>query len=129
MQLLTIVAMLFVVLAVLFALQNNIPVVVSFLAWNFEGSLALVLLIALALGGLIVALASTPSTLRRQLMIARLKRRVDEMERASRKRAEDEKSDASPQALPESGYGGSVEEVPYVGLKEIVTGKGESREG
>lgn len=49
MQLLTIFAIIFTIGGVLFAMQNNIPVMVSFALWQFEGSLALVLLISLAL--------------------------------------------------------------------------------
>lgn len=83
MQLITIAAMFFAVCAVIFALQNNIPVAVTFLLWHFDGSLAIVLLLALALGAFIVALVSTPRTLRRQWAIKRLNKRVSELERAS----------------------------------------------
>ena len=36
--------------AVLFALQNNIPVTVSFFGWTFSGSLAVILFLAVAAG-------------------------------------------------------------------------------
>jgi len=80
MQLIFIAAMLFAACAVIFALQNNLPVAVTFLLWHYESSLAIVLLLSLAIGGLIVALISTPSTLRRQWEIKRLKRKISEME-------------------------------------------------
>lgn len=52
------------VIAVLFALQNTAVVEINFLFWSFEGSLALVLLIALALGAIISFFASLPSVIR-----------------------------------------------------------------
>lgn len=81
MQLLTISAMLVAVGGVVFAMQNDVPVTVTFLLWRFDSSLAMVLLLALVIGGTIVALASTPATLRRQWTISRLNKRVAELEK------------------------------------------------
>jgi lipopolysaccharide assembly protein A len=83
MQLLIILGMLVAACSVAFALQNNVPVTVTFLFWRFDSSLAMVLLLALAIGGFIVALVSTPSTLRRQWAIARQNKRIAELESAS----------------------------------------------
>ena len=83
MQLLTIAAMVFAVGGVMFALQNNVPVSVSFLLWNYEGSLAMVLLLALILGGLIIGLVSTPATVAKQWTIRRQKKQLEELERAN----------------------------------------------
>jgi uncharacterized integral membrane protein len=80
MQLISIVAMLFAILAVIFALQNNVPVTVTLMMWHFDSSLAIVLLLALAIGAVIVALVSTPSTLRRQWEIRRLNQKVSDLE-------------------------------------------------
>ncbi len=80
MQLISIVAMLSAIVAVIFSLQNNIPVTVTLMMWHFESSLAIVLLLALAVGGVIVALVSTPSTLRRQWEIRRLRQKISELE-------------------------------------------------
>jgi uncharacterized integral membrane protein len=41
------------ILTVIFALQNPIPVGVTFLVWKFEGSLALVLMLTFTLGVLV----------------------------------------------------------------------------
>lgn len=82
MQLLIISAMLIAACGVVFAMQNDVPVTVTFLLWRFDSSLAMVLLLALAIGGIIVALASTPSTLRRQWMISRLNKRVAQLEKS-----------------------------------------------
>ena len=55
MQLLVILGILFAAGAVVFALQNNAPATVVFLLWRFDGSLAIVLLLAVTLGAIIVA--------------------------------------------------------------------------
>lgn len=80
MQLMTLFAMLTAAAGVLFALQNRETVTVSLFAWSFDASLAIVLLLALAIGGVIVALVSTPSTLRRQWTIVRQQKRINELE-------------------------------------------------
>jgi len=80
MQLFIISGMLVAACGVAFALQNDAPVTVTFLLWRFDSSLAMALLLALAIGGLIVALVSTPSTLRRQWTIARQNKRIAELE-------------------------------------------------
>lgn len=71
MQLITILGIAVAVAAVAFALQNNVPVTVTFLLWRFDSSLAMVLLLALALGAIIVALVSTPRALRSQWLLSR----------------------------------------------------------
>jgi uncharacterized integral membrane protein len=64
MQLAIILAIVIAVAGVAFAVQNSVPATVIFLLWRFDSSLGVILLLTLAVGGLIVALASTPSTLR-----------------------------------------------------------------
>ncbi len=81
MQLLLIFGIVVAIGAVLFALQNNVPVTVTFLLWRFDSTLALVLLVALGLGALIAALVSTPSVIRGQWGGARLRRQVDALEK------------------------------------------------
>lgn len=85
MQLLTIAAIGFAILASTFALQNNVPVTVSFLAWSFQGSLAVVLLMALAMGALILALVSTPSILKDRWTLNRQRRRIADLEQTCQK--------------------------------------------
>lgn len=80
MQLLAIFAMVVGLGSVMFALQNNVPVTVTFLLWRFDGSLAMVLLLAIALGGVIVGLISTPATLRRQWAVHRLNKQIAQLE-------------------------------------------------
>ncbi|MFZ1444914.1 MAG: LapA family protein [Candidatus Dechloromonas phosphoritropha] len=115
---LTIIAAIFVAIAgVFFAMQNNIPVTVNFLLWRFDGSLAMVLLLAVAMGATMVALLTTPATLRRQWLVARQKRRVEELERDNELQkahiAKLEESSGAPGDI-------SASPPPYVGLKQIV---------
>jgi uncharacterized integral membrane protein len=88
MQLLVIFGILVALGGLVFALQNNVPVTVTFLVWRFDSSLAMVLLLALGIGAVIVALVSTPAALRSQWTIARMRREItslkasrDELER------------------------------------------------
>ena len=80
MQLYAIVAIIVAIASVLFALQNNVPVSVGFLTWRFDSSLAMVLLLALALGAIIIALISTPATLKRQWTINRQQKHIRDLE-------------------------------------------------
>lgn len=91
MQLLLISGIAIIIAVVVFALQNNTPVAVTFAVWRFEGSLALVLVLTLGLGALIAGLLSSPAVIRRQLATARLQRQVADLER---KLAEEEKHNA-----------------------------------
>lgn len=85
MQLATLLAIGFAILAGAFTLQNHSPVVVNLFFWSFESSLALVLLASLALGALILALVSTPAVLKDRWAIGRQKKRIEELERMCEK--------------------------------------------
>ena len=71
MQLLLIVALGLAILTVIFALQNPIPVGVTFLIWRFEGSLALVLISTFALGVIVSLLISIPAIVKRRSTISK----------------------------------------------------------
>jgi len=75
-QLITIFGIAVAISGVAFALQNNVPVTVTFLLWRVDSTLAMVLLLALALGAIIVALISTPTTLRRQWQLSRQQKEI-----------------------------------------------------
>jgi len=79
MQLQLIVAIVIAILAVVFALQNAVPIAVSFLTWKFESSLALVLLITLALGILMSLLVSVPSMIRTRKIISNQKKKIQKL--------------------------------------------------
>jgi uncharacterized integral membrane protein len=79
MQLSVIVAIIIAIAGVLFAVQNTVPATVVFLVWRFDGSLGVIMLLALALGALIVALVSTPATLRSNWTIRRQRKEIDSL--------------------------------------------------
>lgn len=80
MQIFLFIALFIAVVAVLFAVQNTDPVTVSFAFWETEGSLALVLLIALAAGALISFFVSLPSNLRTRWTIRQQRKKMNELE-------------------------------------------------
>ncbi len=58
---------------VIFALQNVATITVVFLAWQIEGSLALIIILAVAMGVLLSLLLSVPSAIEKHLKISNLK--------------------------------------------------------
>jgi lipopolysaccharide assembly protein A len=80
MQSFLIVALGLAILTVIFALQNSIPVGVTFLGWKFEGSLALVLMVTFALGVLVSLLVSIPAIIKRRSAISNQKKKIEELE-------------------------------------------------
>lgn len=118
---LTIIAAIFVaIVGGVFAMQNNVPVTVNFLLWRFDSSLAMVLLFALALGATVIALLTTPATVRRKWQLSRQSKRIAALEKDEETHkariAELEK------ALPEEAAEPAAER-PYLGLKDIMIGR------
>lgn len=75
-----ILAGLIAVLAVLFAVQNTAIVTVSFIVWSFQGSLALILLLALFAGVLICLLLLMPSLIKNRWALRQQKKRIATLE-------------------------------------------------
>lgn len=131
MQLTLILGIIFAIGAAIFAMQNNTPVTVTVALWTFDGSLALVLLMAMGLGALIAGLVSSPAMIRRQWSAARLGRQVSEFERKLNEstRRNDElqaelarlQDNASPAVEP------IIAEKPYVGLRALMAGGEETK--
>lgn len=67
--------------AVIFALQNLAPVMVSFLGWHFEGSIALIVIIALLAGIIISLLLSLSSAITGMINESRLKRHNEQLKK------------------------------------------------
>ena len=82
MQLTILIGIALAIVAVAFALQNNVPVTVTFLMWRFDSTLAMVLLLAVAFGALIVAMLSTPSVLRLQWQGTRQRKQIAALEQS-----------------------------------------------
>jgi lipopolysaccharide assembly protein A len=80
MQIFLLLSLAVAIIAVIFTVQNTTVTQISFLLWSFEGSLALMLLIALALGALFSFFASLPTLIRRDNMIRSQKKRISEAE-------------------------------------------------
>ncbi len=123
MQLMLVLGIVVAIGAVVFALQNLAPVTVTLALWTFEGSLALVLLVALGLGALIAGLLSSPAMIRGQWTIGRQRSRIAELERQlaaqeqGRRELEAELArrrtlDPAPAPTPEK---------PYVGLRALLS--------
>jgi uncharacterized integral membrane protein len=80
MQVSLIFALLVAALAIVFALQNGIPTTITFMTWTFQGSLALILLIALGVGALISLLVFLPAWVRDKWTISAQKKKLTELE-------------------------------------------------
>jgi len=73
-------ALLIAIAIVVFALQNSSMITISFLAFHYNGSLALTLIIVFTLGLLSGILISIPSLLRKGSQLREHKRRVRQLE-------------------------------------------------
>lgn len=68
-------------LAVIFAVQNPTPVTVTFLFWDFTGSLALVLIIFLVAGALISVFVSLPANISVRWTVRNQRKKIADLER------------------------------------------------
>lgn len=64
---------------VIFALQNLTTITVVFLAWQFEGSLALILVLAVFTGIVMSSLLSLPGVIKKSFQISSLRRHNDKL--------------------------------------------------
>ena len=80
MQIFLFFALIIAILAILFAVQNNAPVEVSFAVWTFEGSLALVLLVAMAVGAVISFFASLPTNIKVRWTLRNQTKKMNQLE-------------------------------------------------
>lgn len=120
MQLFIFLAALIGIMCVAFAMQNLAPVTVALLYWRFDSSLAMVLLVAFALGALVVGLATTPQAVRRQWAFHRQQKRIHELESKQAQLTGEISALTSrlPEALDAAG-----EPLPYVGLTQIFSSR------
>lgn len=81
MQALVFLALGVAIVTVVFAFQNNAPTTIQVFAWKFDGSLALVILLAVGAGALISSLASLPAILRLKWQLRSCRRQLAERER------------------------------------------------
>jgi len=124
MQLMLILGIVFAIGAVWFALQNTVSVAVTLALWQFEGSLALVLLVALGLGVLIMGLLSSPAVIRGQWTSARLRRQVIDLERqVAEQRTRNHDLGVELARLTHVSEAAEPTEKPYVGLRTLLAGE------
>ena len=87
---LLIIGLIVALLAVVFALQNSAPTVVTFLFWpTGEVSLALVLLITFAIGVIAAVLVLLPGIIKRGTQLRGLKKKVSQMDKLVNKDEKD----------------------------------------
>jgi putative membrane protein len=70
MQIFLVISLLIAIFAIVFALQNTAAVTITFIAWTFHGSLALVLILSVLAGILTGLLAMLPAVVRSRLRVS-----------------------------------------------------------
>jgi putative membrane protein len=80
MRIFLLIALLIALIAVIFALQNTQVVSINFLAWTFQSSIALEMIITLIAGVLVGILAMLPGSIRSQLQISSKKKEKASLE-------------------------------------------------
>ena len=80
MQVFLVFALIIALIAVAFAVQNTALVTVSFLFWNFNHSLAVVILLAIFAGVLISLFVSLPGMLKRSLETTNQRKKIKELD-------------------------------------------------
>jgi len=110
MPLLLIAALVVAFLAVIFALQNSAPVAVSIGIWEFEASLAIILLVTLAIGFFVGLCVALPSLIRRNLRISRQKKQVAQLQSELVETRTAAADISAPPSLPPSASDGAASE-------------------
>ena len=72
-------SILLAILASLFAIQNAVPVTVTYLNYRFEGSLAIIILASLLIGILVACAILIPLLIKKNWKISSLQRRVQDL--------------------------------------------------
>ena len=80
MQVFLVFALLIALVAVVFAVQNTALVTISFLVWDFNNSLAILILLTLFAGVLISILMSAPGWIKNRLAQSSLRKKMKELE-------------------------------------------------
>jgi len=79
MLILLIIGLILGAMTIIFAAQNTATITVAFLAWQFNGPLALVIVLAVVAGILICSFLSWPDAIRKRFMIYSLKNKNEEL--------------------------------------------------
>lgn len=77
---LAILGIIIAILAILFAIQNSTLIAISLGAWQFQESLAIILLVTLGLGIIVSSLLSIPAIIKRNWLNSRQQKKIAELE-------------------------------------------------
>ncbi len=95
--------------SVIFALQNVMVITVTFFTWQLQGSLALILLLAILMGVLITLLMVLPESIRNYFKYKNLKKENAKLEEELRKQKEltvfAKKTPANPETIAKIDQG------------------------
>lgn len=80
MQIMLVFSLVIAFIAIVFAIQNTDVTPIRFMIWESEGSLALILFIALVAGALISYLATAPGQVRSRMTISSQRKQLSEVE-------------------------------------------------
>jgi lipopolysaccharide assembly protein A len=75
-----ILALILIVLVVIFAAQNMVPVIITLFAWKITTNISVAMLCAAALGALIVMFLMIPGDIRNQFSLRSAKKKVAQLE-------------------------------------------------
>ncbi len=98
MELYLILAAILGIFVAIFAIQNAAPVTVKFLLWQFESSLAVLIIIAMLAGMLLVFLLSIPGRIKRRKEIYDKQKKIKELEKMLAECEEKQKQTAGEEA-------------------------------
>ncbi|MCX7780579.1 MAG: LapA family protein [Negativicutes bacterium] len=73
-------AFVFALVVAIFAIQNSVPVTVTFFIWNIQTSLVIVILGAATFGAMVILLLATYAQFKLRLALQRAKHRQGELE-------------------------------------------------
>ncbi|MGB9811677.1 MAG: LapA family protein [Dictyoglomus turgidum] len=70
-----------VIIALIFSMQNNTSITIYFGPWQFQGSIALILLIAFSLGFILSIISVAPTLIKNRFTISKQQKRIQELEK------------------------------------------------
>ncbi len=118
MRLYVVSALMIAFLAILFALQNTNLVTIQLFIWEYQQSLALILLGTLAIGVIVGLLVSVPAMIRRNIRISRLQTQTDSLRQQVNDQAQLLQSGSQQTTAVQQDY---EKKLHYLGVLDPVT--------
>ncbi|MGB9768940.1 MAG: LapA family protein [Dictyoglomus sp.] len=81
-----------VIIALIFSMQNNTSITIYFGPWQFQGSIALILLIAFSLGFILSIISVAPTLIKNRFTTSKQQKRIQELEKQISEGKEEKKS-------------------------------------